>query len=59
MDEGIKKKLEADITLEFLEEYRKLVRKYNRDFFVPEPQIATVNFVEPIKPEEVKDQPTI
>lgn len=42
-------KLEADISREFLEEYRKLCFKYKRDFMQKPPEIIKVNFVEPPK----------
>ena len=45
--EGIlRTQTEAEISMEFLEEYRKLVRKYKRDFQQTPPQIIKVEFVE-------------
>lgn len=40
----IKKQTEEDISLEFLEEFRKLCRKYNRDFVQGDVHIVAVNF---------------
>ena len=35
-------KIDADISLEFLEEYKKLVKKYKRDFMQGEVHIVKV-----------------
>ena len=39
-------KTDAEISLEFLEEYRKLTRKYKRDFMMQPPQIVKLLFTE-------------
>ena len=45
----IKKQTEEDISLEFLNEFRKLCRKYNRDFVQGEIHIVAVNFPPELK----------
>ena len=43
------KKVDAEISQEFLEAYRKLVFKYKRDFLQRPPEVVKVDFVEPPK----------
>ena len=38
-------KTEAEISMEFLDEFKKLVRKYGRDFQQVPPQIIKVEFI--------------
>jgi len=40
----IEEKTDAEIDAEFLEEYKKLTRKYNRDFTQGQIQIVKVQF---------------
>lgn len=47
-------KTDAEITSEFLEEYRKLVRKYKRDFNQTPPQIVKLEFSAPPPKETIK-----
>jgi len=51
MEEKTQEQLDADISLEFLEEYKKLVKKYKRDFqqFPGELRLTKVEF-----PDEAK-----
>jgi hypothetical protein len=50
-------KTDAEISQEFLEKYRELVRKYKRDFLQEPPKVVKLEFVDP--PKEPSDKPAI
>ncbi len=53
----MEEKTDAEISQEFLEEYRKLVRKYKRDFIQEPPKIVKLEFVD--SPKEPPKEPAI
>ena len=56
MNEKTDAKTDAEISQEFLEEYRKLVLKYKRDFLQEPPKIIKVEFVKTQEELEAKQQ---
>jgi hypothetical protein len=46
-------KTDAEISEEFLEEFKKLVVKYKRDFMNPPPVIIKVDFTQPTQPNDI------